>query len=88
MKHDNVIKYQQFCQFKAEVRGSGEYLIVGIDVAKDRHHAFFATATGRTLLKRLVFDNNRVGFEQLVELDKFDPGAGATVGAGFQPCHC
>lgn len=67
MKQDNVIKYQQFCQFKAKIRGSGEYLIVGIDVAKDRHHAFFGTATGRTLLKRLVFDNNRIGFEQLVE---------------------
>ena len=67
MKHDNAIKYQQFCQFKAEIRGSREYLIVGIDVAKDKHHAFFGLATGRTLLRRLIFKNNREGFERLIE---------------------
>ena len=38
---------------------------MGIDVAKEKHHAFFGTATGKTLLKRLVFDNNREGFERL-----------------------
>ena len=67
MKQDNAIKYQQFCQFKAEIRGSREYLIVGIDVAKDKHHAFFGMATGRTLLRRLIFENNREGFERLIE---------------------
>jgi transposase len=66
MNNDEVIRYERFCQFKAEVRSSGNYLIVGIDVAKDRHHAFFGTATGRTLLRRLLFDNNQVGFKQLV----------------------
>jgi transposase len=39
---------------------------VGIDVAKDKHHAFFGTATGETLLKRLAFANNRDGFEKLL----------------------
>ena len=67
MKHDNAIKYQQFCQFKAEIRGSRDYLIVGIDVAKDKHHAFFGMATGRTLLRRLIFNNNREGFDRLIE---------------------
>jgi transposase len=43
-----------------------DYLIVGIDVAKDRHHAFFGTASGRTLLRRLLFDNNQAGFKQLI----------------------
>jgi transposase len=52
------------------VRGSRHYLLVGIDVAKERHHAFFGTATGKTLLKRLIFDNNRAGFEQLIERTK------------------
>ena len=66
MDDTEVIRYEQFCQFKAEIRSSRDYLIVGIDVAKDRHHAFFGTATGRALLKRLVFDNNRSGFNQLV----------------------
>jgi transposase len=57
--------YEQFCQFKQQVRGSDSHLIVGIDVAKDRHHAFFGMPTGRTLLRRLIFDNSRDGFEQL-----------------------
>jgi transposase len=35
-------------------------------VAKERHHAFFGTATGKTLLKRLVFENTRAGFERLL----------------------
>jgi len=34
--------------------------------AKDRHHAFFGTATGKTLFKRLVFENTREGFERLL----------------------
>jgi transposase len=67
VKQDNATRYQQFCQFKTQIRGSREHLIVGIDVAKDKHHAFFGMATGRTLLRRLVFNNNREGFEQLVE---------------------
>jgi len=60
-------RYTAFCQFRTSVRGSRDYLLVGIDVAKERHHAFFGTATGKTLLKRLIFDNNRTGFEQLIE---------------------
>ena len=66
MSNEEVNRYEAFCQFKTEVRSSRDYLLVGIDVAKDRHHAFFGTATGKTLLKRLIFDNNRKGFEQLL----------------------
>jgi transposase len=49
------------------VRHSEEYLIVGIDIAKDQHHAFFGTATGKTLLKRLVFSNDYEGFRKLLD---------------------
>lgn len=66
MNESEAIRYEQFCQFKAEIRSSNDYLIVGIDVAKERHHAFFGAATGRTLLKRLLFDNNQAGFRKLV----------------------
>ncbi|MBW2037109.1 MAG: transposase, partial [Deltaproteobacteria bacterium] len=59
-------KIEEFRQLRKEIRGSNKYLIVGIDVAKDKHHAFFGTATGKTLLKRLVFENNRKGFEKLL----------------------
>ena len=62
-KESNRIK--EFRQLKKEIRGSKEYLIVGIDVAKGKHHAFFGTATGKTLLRRLVFENDLAGFERL-----------------------
>ena len=67
MKHDNVNRYAEFCQFRREIRGSAEYVIVGIDVAKECHHAFFGTATGQALLKRLLFDNSAGGFSELLE---------------------
>ena len=35
-------------------------------MAKDGHHAFFGPATGKTLLKRLVFENNVEGFRKLL----------------------
>ena len=46
---------KEFWQLKKEIRGSKDHLIVGIDVAKDDHKAFFGTANGKTLLKRLIF---------------------------------
>ena len=67
MKHNNVNRYAEFCQFRREIRGSVENVIVGIDVAKERHHAFFGTATGQALLKRLLFDNSAGGFSELLE---------------------
>ena len=40
-------------------------MIIGIDVAKNKHNAFFGTATGKTLLKRLIFENDFAGFEKV-----------------------
>ena len=59
------IRFEQFLQMRKEIRGSGQYLIVGIDAAKEKHRAFFGTAQGKTLLKNLVFDNTIEGFEKL-----------------------
>jgi len=61
----NDIRLEQFRQLKKEIRGSEQYLVIGIDVAKEKHHAFFGTAQGKTLLKDLVFDNAIEGFEKL-----------------------
>ena len=58
-------RLKEFRQLKKEIRGSEEHLIVGIDIAKDKHHAFFGTATGKTLLRRLIFENNIEGFGRL-----------------------
>jgi transposase len=65
MNVEESIRLKEFRQLEKEVRGSGEYLIVGIDVAKNNHHAFFGTATGKTLFKRLIFENNIEGFGRL-----------------------
>ena len=42
-----VIRLEVFRQLKEEISGSQDYFIVGIDVAWDKHHAFFGTATCR-----------------------------------------
>lgn len=67
MDKENSSRVKEFRQIRKEVRGSSEYLIVGIDVAKDKHYAFFGTATGETLFKRLVFENNIEGFVRFHE---------------------
>ena len=67
MNIENTIRRAQFCQIKDEVRGSDDYLIVGIDVAKDKHHAFMGTATGKSLLRKLIFENHLQGFGKLLE---------------------
>jgi len=65
MNYVDDIRLEQFRQMKKEIRGSEQYLIVGIDAAKEKHNAFFGTAHGKTLIKKLVFDNTVEGFEKL-----------------------
>jgi transposase len=60
-------RLREFRQLRQEIRQSEQYLIVGIDVAKDQHHAFFGTATGKTFLRRLVFSNDHEGFRKLLD---------------------
>ncbi len=67
MDQVNRNRLEEFRQLRKEIRHSGEHLIVGIDIAKDRHHAFFGTATGKTLLRRLVFSNDHEGFRRLLD---------------------
>ena len=67
MDQINRNRLEEFRQLRQEVRHSEEYLIVGIDIAKDQHHAFFGTATGKTLLRCLVFSNDHEGFRKLLD---------------------
>lgn len=53
-------------QLRVEIRGSDHHLIVGLDIAKEKHYAFFCTATGRVLCKQFTFPNSREGFELLL----------------------
>jgi transposase len=55
-----------FRQFKQQINGSKETLIVGIDIGKDTHHAFFGTPAGRTIHRRLIFENSIEGFANLL----------------------
>lgn len=66
MNDFNDSRRDEFCRFQKEIRGSTEYLIVGLDIAKERHNAFFSTATGRTLHKGMFFDNTYDGFQKLL----------------------
>ena len=50
----NSIRLQQFCQFRNESRGSTEYIIVGVNIAKDKHNAFFGT-NRFSIVQRNVF---------------------------------
>lgn len=68
MEHVDAIRLQEFRQVRKEIRGSDQYLIVGIDAAKDKHNAFFGTSVGRTLHKGLIFDNTIEGFEKLLAM--------------------
>ncbi len=67
MNIEDTIRQEQFLKIKSEIRGSDDYLVVGIDVAKDKHHAFMGTTTGKSLLRKLVFENNLDGFRKLLE---------------------
>jgi len=63
-KNDDT-RLEEFRQLKREIRGSTRHMVVGMDIAKERHHAFFGTPAGKVLLHRLVFDNTKEGFEKL-----------------------
>ena len=65
MQSENI-RLERFRKLKKEVRGSVKYLLVGIDVAKEKHIAFLGTATGKTLVKGLVFENTQQGFGKLL----------------------
>jgi len=67
MDEVNRNRLEEFRQLKKEIRHSEDYLIVGMDIAKDRHYAFFGTARGQTLLKRIVFGNDHDGFRRLLD---------------------
>ena len=61
-----ISRLEQFWRLRKEIRGSEDYLVVGIDVGKDTHNAFMGTPRGKTLYRRLIFENTREGFEKLL----------------------
>jgi transposase len=59
-------RLQWFRQFKEHINASKSTLIVGVDIGKDKHHAFLGTSAGRTIHRRLIFENSIEGFGHLV----------------------
>jgi transposase len=64
---DDIARFEWFCKLRSQIRGSDSHLIIGIDIAKDKHHAFFGTAIGKSLWRRLIFTNDLTGFNKLIE---------------------
>ena len=67
MSNQEIIRRRQYCQIVKEITGSDQHLVVGIDVAKEKHHAFMGTATGKSLFRKLIFENNIDGFSRLLK---------------------
>jgi transposase len=67
----DISRIEAFRQFKKEIRGVDTHLIVGIDIAKSKHHAFFGTPNGKTVLKGLIVENSASGFEHLLTQTQF-----------------
>ena len=65
---DELNRIKEYRQIRKEVRGSEKYLLVGIDIGKETHYAFYGTATGKTLKRRLVFSNDFSGVDMLVDI--------------------
>jgi len=66
MSSQEIIRRKRYCQIINEISGSARYMVVGIDVGKDKHHAFMGSATGISLYRKLIFENNLNGFSRLV----------------------
>lgn len=47
------------------LKGIGIMILIGIDVAKDKHDCFIQTTEGKVLCKTFSFANNYDGFEEL-----------------------
>ena len=47
------------------LKGIGIMILIGIDVAKDKHDCFIQTSEGKVLCKTFFFANNYDGFEEL-----------------------
>jgi transposase len=88
--NDSTDRLYLFRVMRSTVRGSEKHLLVGIDVAKNTHHAFFGTSNGKTLRKNLVFDNSIKGFESLCSLARDLQNQHGLVEAiyGVEPTAC
>ena len=64
---ENVRRIDRLRQIKTLIRGSDKYLIVGVDIAKNKHYAFFGSANGKSYLRKFIFENDIKGLNSLIE---------------------
>ena len=50
-------RLEQFRRLRNEIRGSQDYLVVGIDISKETHNALMRNTSGKILYRRLTFNN-------------------------------
>jgi transposase len=62
-----ITRIKEFRQIRKEIRVSGKYLLVGIDVGKEKHYAYYGTSNGKTLKRRLVFWNTFSDIEMMMD---------------------
>ena len=67
MSNQEIIRRRIYCQTVKQITGSDEYLVIGIDVAKQKHYAFMGTAKGKSLYRKLIFENDLDGFSRLLK---------------------
>jgi transposase len=63
---NDVKRLKEFKELKGPIRANPDYLIVGVDAAKLRHHARFMLGSGRIVSKDFSFDNTLKGFEEFL----------------------
>lgn len=64
---EEIIRLERFRQLKKTIRGSGEHMVVGVDIAKDKHVSCVTDAMGKILVNRFSFPNNREGFSRFTQ---------------------
>jgi hypothetical protein len=62
-------------------------LVVGLDIGKRKHHAFFGNGNGKTILKGLIVENSAEGFHHLLSQVDFymQRGGFKSVAFGLEP---
>ena len=58
---------EKFEKIKNQIKEAQNYLLIGIDVAKDKHNACFMISSGRILNKHFVFENKFEGYKRLLQ---------------------
>lgn len=58
---------ERFEIIKQNIKEAQNYLLIGIDVAKDKHNASFLLSAGRVLNKKFIFENSKQGYKQFLK---------------------